>query len=100
MVEWDPEASCYCPMGGNGGKRILGQVENPIKFRRCSLSGRTIQPALLHILAQELLCLVPMEPLETELRKVDKAESLAIALATAVSILSMLFLVYTAFSML
>ena len=41
-----------------------------------------------------------MEPLEAELRKVEKAESLAIALATAVSILSMLFLVYTAFSML
>ncbi|VGO17550.1 hypothetical protein PDESU_06147 [Pontiella desulfatans] len=39
-----------------------------------------------------------MNPLETELRKVDKAESVAMALAAAVSILSMLFLLYTAFA--
>jgi hypothetical protein len=37
--------------------------------------------------------------LDTELRKVEKTESLALVLATAVSILSMLFLVYTAVSM-
>jgi hypothetical protein len=38
----------------------------------------------------------PVKTLEIELRKVDKAESWAIGLAAAVSILSTLFLLYAA----
>ena len=39
-----------------------------------------------------------MEPLDTELRKVEKTESRVLALAAAVSILSAVFLVYVAVS--
>lgn len=39
-----------------------------------------------------------MNLLKTELRKVDRAEFWALVLAAAVSVLSMLFLLYCAFS--
>jgi len=40
-----------------------------------------------------------MEPLEAELRKVEKAELWTLVAAAAVAVLSMLFLVYSAVSM-